>query len=167
MGIMSTAGVAMATAANAPAQATLLGIPPYTAVDGYGTGTAYSLTTSSAAVAFGTTSPTITLATAATYWLTARVNLKYNGATFAAIRNVTIKIRRTNNTAADVASATTSVTTGVVSALTQTMMQLSIPDVSYTAGAGDILSIFAIIDVAPTLGSLDIVEAELHARRVS
>jgi hypothetical protein len=87
----------------------------------YAAGTAYQLTASDAALDFGTTDPSLTLTKAGTYLLTARVRLDYNGATFSAVRTATLKLRRTNNTAADLSN-------GSAAAKTQRLM------CSYRAG---------------------------------
>lgn len=138
-----------------------------TSVAGYGTGTAYSLTATPAAVSFGTTSPTITVPIAGTWAIFARMNLKYNGATFAAVRTVSLKLRRTNNTAADLDSSPSSILTGTVTALTTTLSDANLPLIVYTtANTNDSISIFASIDVVPTLGTLDISEASLVAVRL-
>src|SRR6185369_1987982 len=83
-------------------------------------GTAYSLTNTPAALDFGTTDPSLVIDKAGTYLLLARYNLKYNGATFAAARAVTMKLRRTNNTPADLTGGSTVLTTDIVTTKTFT-----------------------------------------------
>lgn len=164
----SAAGLSVLSAANAAAQAALLGVIANTAFEAYAAGTAYSVTNAAAAVVFGTTSPSITITTAGTYRIRARLNLKYNAATTVAIRTVTAKLRRTNNTAADLTSGSVVVTTAVVTTLTQTMMQLDLPEVVYvTALATDVVTIFISMDVVPSAGTLDVGEAEIHAVRTA
>lgn len=137
-------------------------------ITAYAVGTAYSLTNAQAALVFGTTNPAITVNVAGTYLLLAVVRLDYNGATFAATRNATIKIRRTNNTAADVANATTTFETAVVTLTTDTMATISLPPVVYTtSNTDDALTIFGGLNTAPSAGSLDAVEASLIAIRIS
>lgn len=64
----------------------------------YGSGTAYNLTATSAAVDFGTTDPTGTITAPGTYSLSGQVVLNYNAATFGAAQNINLKFRRTNIT---------------------------------------------------------------------
>lgn len=64
------------------------------------TGTVYTLTTSFASVAFGTTSPVLTLANAGTYSIYVDVQTSLVSAT-TTTQSVSYKLRRTNNTAAD------------------------------------------------------------------
>lgn len=130
----------------------------------YAAGTAYSLTTTPAALDFGTTDPVFTAPATGNYILRARVNLLYNAATFAAPRTITLKLRRTNNTAADVSNSSTALTTLLsVGALTYTFSAGDLPEVRYTATSGDTVTIFGSIDVAPGAGSVDAVEASLFA----
>lgn len=164
----TAAGRAMLAAATAAAQAALLSLTPYTLFETFAAGTAYSLTNAQAAVAFGTTSPSITITTPGTYRIKGRVNVKYNAATFAAVRTLTCKLRRTNNTAADLANSSTAVLTAVITLLTYTLGVIQIPEVTYiTANSDDVLSIFGGLDTAPSAGSLDIVEANITALRVA
>lgn len=136
-------------------------------VSSYAAGTGYTLTNTSAAVTFSGTSPVVVLDSAGTYRIHGRVNLKYVGATFAAPQNVTIKLRRTNNTAADVANAVSVTTTGIVTTLTNTFMQVDLPDVSYTTAATtDSITEFADVATAPSAGTLQIVEANIYAQRL-
>jgi hypothetical protein len=140
---------------------------PYTSYDAYSAGSAYSLTATAAALVFGTTQPSITIVAAGTYRIRARVVLKLNGATFAANQTITLKCRRTNNTAGDLANSSTALLTGIVTALTGPLAVVALPDVEYTAAAGDTLSIFGSVGVIPSLGSLDTTEASIHALRVA
>ncbi len=134
----------------------------------YAAGTAYSLTATPAALIFGTTQPSITITSAGTYLLMAAYNAKYNGATFAAVRTVTLKIRRTNNTAADVANASRVSSTNVITALTYTFDVAPIAPVIYTTtNTDDVLTIFGDVSVVPSAGSLDIIEASIFALRIS
>lgn len=139
----------------------------YTAFDGYSSGTVYSLTSSAAALVFGTTQPSITLTSAGVYRITGRVVAKFNAATFAASQSVTLKFRRTNNTAGDLTNGSTIVITGIVSTLTGPLAVVALPSIEYTtANANDIITIFGSVGVAPSLGSLDVTEASIHAIRV-
>jgi hypothetical protein len=132
-----------------------------------GAGTAYALTATSAAIDFGTTDPSIVLNKAGTYLLLARASLRYTAATFAASRNVTLKLRRTNNTAADLTGGSTVLATNIVTTTTATFAAVSLPPIVYTtAVATDIITIFGDVAVVPTAGSLDAVEANIVAVRL-
>lgn len=79
------------------------GSPPAntnTVFTGYSTGTNYTLTGSSAALVFGTTSPSITIATPGTYLITAQVKLYTFSLATAVSNNVVFSVERTNNTPA-------------------------------------------------------------------
>lgn len=128
-------------------------------------GTAYTLTATSAAAVFGTTSPSITITAPGTYLLLARAQARHNGATFAASRTVTHKMRRTNNTAADVASLTC--VTGIVTTLTAALMEHSWWAVYTTTNSNDVVTIFSDVSVLPTAGTLDLAEASIIAVRIA
>lgn len=135
----------------------------------FASGTAYSLTATPAAVTFGTTSPALTLsatAAGAIYMITARAQLKYNGATFAASRTPTLKLRRTNSTATDVTNGSVTSSTAVVTTLTDTYLDQAWSVPYTTVGSGDIISLFGSIDVVPTAGSLDVVAASITVIRI-
>ena len=133
----------------------------------YAAGTAYSLTATSAALDFGTTDPVVTIDKAGTYAIRGKVTLNYTGATFAASRTVTLKLRRTNNTAADLTNGTTTVLTAIVTTVTATFMVVELPEVLYTtANTNDAITIFADVSVVPTAGSLQAASASIVASRL-
>ena len=133
----------------------------------YAAGTAYSLTNTAALADFGTTDPAITITTAGTYLIFARAVLDYNGATFAAVRTATVKLRRTNNTAADLTNASSALKTQVITALTFTAGDVILPPVIYTTtNTDDIIQMWAGLDTAPTAGSMDVSSAEIVAVRL-
>lgn len=133
----------------------------------FASGTVYSLTNTQAALTFGTTSPSLSLTAAGTYLILARVKLDYNGATFAAVRNATLKLRRTNNTPADLTNGSTTIKTQIITTLTYTFGDIMwTPDFYVTANANDTIAIFGALDVVPTAGSLDAVEAQIMAIRL-
>lgn len=133
----------------------------------YASGAAYALTATPALLDFGTTDPSLVLDKAGTYMLSGRVALRYNAATFAANRTVTLKIRRTNNTAADLANASITVQTEVVTTHTGHCATAVLPLIVYpTATTTDILQLFGSMDVVPSAGSLDAFEASLVATRL-
>ncbi len=120
----------------------------------YGAGTAYAFTNTAAAIAFGTTSPAITLTSAGTYLLFGQVNLAYNAATVVA-ETATIKIRRTNNTAADL-SPVVVIDLPVSTALTNTYGLVPIPPVIYTTAATtDAVTLFGNVSAGLGAGTID------------
>ena len=133
----------------------------------YAAGTAYTLTNSSAALDFGTTDPVLTVNVAGTYLLLARVRVDLNAATFAANQTLTLKLRRTNNTAADLTSGSTSYVIPIVTTITQTLDIVELPPVIYTtANADDAVTIFGDLTVAPGAGTVTAVQAEIVAIRL-
>ncbi len=133
-------------------------------VSAYAAGTVYTLTNAAAAVVFGTTSPTITLATAGKYRIRAQVVVELVGATFAANQALTIKLRRTNNTAGDLTNSTLVYTVPIVTTLTNTLAVITLPDVFYTtAGTSDVVTIFAGLAATPSAGSVTISAASIIA----
>lgn len=133
----------------------------------YAAGTAYALTNTAAALDFGTTDPSKVINKAGTYLLFPRVNLKYNAATFAASRTVTLKLRRTNNTAADLSNGSMTALTDIITTKTYTFGAFNLPPVIYTTtNLDDAITIFGDVSVVPTAGSLDAVEASIVAVRL-
>lgn len=129
----------------------------------YATGTAYSLTATPAALDFGTVDPIITIPAAGVWLILARVRVDYNGATFAAVRTGTLKLRRTNNTAADLTSGSFGFKTDIITTLTYTLGEFFKAVVYTTTNSNDAITIFGDISVIPSAGSLDCVEADLVA----
>ena len=137
-------------------------------VETYAAGTAYSFTNSSAALDFGTTDPAIVIAQAGTYLIRGRVLMKYNAATFAANRTVTLKFRRTNNTAADITNGSTALTTEVLTLSTGTWVECQMPEVVYaTVNTNDAITIYGDVSTVPSAGSLDATEAHILAHRIA
>ena len=134
----------------------------------YASGTVYSLTNTQALLNFGTTDPSLTITEPGTYLLLSAARIDYNAATFAAVRTVTLKLRRTNNTAADVANATTAFLTQIITTLTFTAFDGPLPPVIYTTPRNnDIIQMFGAVDTVPSAGSIDAVEADIIAIKIS
>lgn len=160
----ATGDVAAGTAIANGSGISPAGVGVITAQTVYAAGTSYQLTATAAKVTFGTTSPALTIAAAGTYLLLAQFRLDYNGATFAASRTVTMKLRRTNNTAADITNATVSLLTAVVTTFTGTFDTGLIPVTVYTtANSTDVLELWGSVSVVPTAGSLDVAGAAFVA----
>lgn len=106
---------------------------------------------------------TITLATPGTYLLMASFNLQFAIATFASSQQVIVKLRRTNNTPADVTSAIANLQTGTTSVDSGTFEEGMLPVVQYTASAGDIIQLYGAVANSPYSGSLQAVEGSIMA----
>ena len=141
---------------------------PDNQIAAYGSGTAYTLTTTPAVVIQGTSSPDITLTVAGTWVILARVRVDNVGASFAANRTVTAKLREVTNTISDLTNASAAYQTGIITTITNTGMILSMPPVFYkTANINDKIQIWASIDTLPSAGSITIPQCELVAYRIS
>ncbi len=132
----------------------------------YGLGAAYSLTTTPALVNLGTTPPQIVISKPGTYIIQADAMINYNAATFAANQDATLKLRRTNNTPADLQGATRVVETDIVTTKSGTLAQVSIFCVYTTANTDDAIDLFGDIAVLPSAGSLDVVSANIVAHLI-
>lgn len=141
------------------------GLIPYSSVNS--AGTAYTLTATAAALDFGTTDPSLTITSPGTYLIMATANIVYTAATFAAVRDVTLKLRRTNNTAADLTGGSVVTKTGIITTLTYTMQTPSWSVLYTTANNNDVITIFGDVGVLPTAGTLDISAASLIAIRIA
>jgi hypothetical protein len=120
----------------------------------YGAGTAYALTNTAAAIDFGTTDPALVLDKAGTYLIIGQVNLAYNAATVAA-ETAAFKVRRTNNTAADL-SVVVPIDLPVSTALTYTYGVVQIPPFVYTTTAtDDAVTLFANVSAGLGAGTID------------
>ena len=141
--------------------------PTITPITAYASGTVYSLTNTDALVDFGTTDPTIVLDKSGTYLLFGRAYLVYNGATYAANQTVTIHLRRTNNTAGNVANATTTATLRIVTTLTDTVGVMPLPPVVYsTSNTTDSISVYGSLSATPAAGTVDVKEASVVALKI-
>lgn len=130
-------------------------------------GTVYTLTNSSAAITFGTTSPLITLNTAGIWLIQGGAVAEYVGATFAANQTLTLKLRRTNNTAADLTGGNVVNTAAVITLLTYSLGEITVPTVVYTtSNSTDTVAIFGGLSAAPSAGSMTISAAWMAAIKI-
>lgn len=133
-------------------------------------GTVYTLTASYAAVDFGTTDPAIVLNKAGTYLLNSSVAVKFNAATFAANQTLSLKLRRTNNTAADVAGSERVVTLPIITTITDGF-SVQLPSVVYTTTGPtvitDAIALFAALSALPGAGTVSIEQANIVAVRIA
>ncbi len=132
-----------------------------TSQSAYAAGTVYSLTATPALIDFGTTDPSITITSPGRYLIHAGAALKYTGATYAGAQTATVTVRRTNNTAADITSATRTIQLEIVTTITGNAGMASVPPVVYQATAGDILQVFGSVSATPSAGSVDVTSAEI------
>lgn len=133
----------------------------------YAAGTAYTLTATAAAAVFGTTSPVIVLDQVGTYRVYGMAVIEYIGATFAANQAVTLTLRRTNNTAANLTSGTIIHTLQIVTTLTGTAAIVNWEAAAYTtANTTDSLTIFADVAVLPSAGRVDLSQSFIKAERL-
>jgi len=129
----------------------------------YGTGGPQAMTITSSQIL----SVSVVIPRTGKYLLFARVLCNYAAATFAAVKTLTFKVRRTNNTAADISNAATTAKMQVITTETYTVPMQPIPTVLYSATAGDILQIYGSLETAPGAGAVNAQEAELLAQQIS
>lgn len=134
----------------------------------YAAGTAYSLTTTSAKVTFGTTSPAVTINQAGTYMIYTNLKIEYAGLT-TALNACNFKLRRTNNTAADLPNAATTYNVPVATLLTGTGGDVDIAVIIYTtANSTDQVELWANRQNGLTItGNINVTEASIVAIRLS
>jgi hypothetical protein len=131
----------------------------------YASGAAYSLTAVPALLGFGGTTPIVVLSSRGVWRITATCRLNYNAATFAANQLVTLKLRRTNHTAADLANGSAALTTRVIAAVTDNAGILHISVLYETENDDDQIEFWGSIDVVPGAGSIDAIAAKVVAER--
>lgn len=128
-------------------------------------GTAYTLTNAMAAVAFGTTSPIVTINSPGTYIIAATVQTHFVGATFASVQTINYKLRRTNNTATDVSGSVFANNLPIVTAITSDGPTTTII-VSYTTALStDTVQLFGNLSATPSAGSSTVSAVTLTAYR--
>jgi len=157
-------------ACEAGMSVTNCGVSPFSSEDTitvYSDGTVYTITNTQAPIDFGTTDPSITITKPGTYLIMAHANWENVGATYALNRTITTKLRRTNNTAADLAGSSTAFGTGIITALSGVAGNIHLPTVLYTTiNTDDIIQIFGGIDTVASAGSTTCTEASIVAVRL-
>lgn len=132
----------------------------------YSAGTNYTLNTTSQKVDFSTTDPTVTITAPGTYVIYANVKIEYAGLT-TALNALNFKLRRTNNTAADLSNASTTFNVPAVTLLTGTGGDCDIPMVIYTTtNSNDVIEMWGNRSGGLTLGSIQVGEASIVAVRI-
>ena len=131
------------------------------------TGTVYTLTATPAAIVGGTTSPTTTLSSPGNYLVIVAMKINHVGATYSASRLISVKLRRTNNTPADITNSTYTWDTGIITTVTQTAGVLSFSMiVRATDSADDIIAPFISIAVIADAGSTIVDETTITSRLI-
>ena len=134
----------------------------------YAAGTADQLATDGTQIAIdlGTTDPAIVLGEAGRYLILAQFQLEYTGATITT-QTASFKLRRTNNTPADVADSPVLIDLPAATTLTHTYGVVNMPPVEYvTANADDAIALFGALSAAPGAGSVDVSAASIQAIRI-
>lgn len=127
-------------------------------------GTVYTLTATSAAVDFGTTDPVVVLPYAGRWLLSANAQMDNVAATYASSRVLTLKLRRTNNTAADITGGSVVSQTGVTTTVTGQLWQATIPPTLYdTSNTDDSITLYADVSVIASAGSSTVTSARITA----
>ena len=134
----------------------------------FGAGTAYQLTTTPGAVTLGTTSPAMTISQAGSWALFYFARVDFVGATYSAVKEATFKLRRTNNTAADVTNSAHTFIMPIVTTVDHTAGLLTIGPIPYvTANADDAIALYGSIEADPDAGEIDVTDAYVAALYVN
>lgn len=138
-------------------------------VETVGTGTAYSLTATAAKVDFtgaGSSDPVITIPETGTYLIFTNIKIDFLGLT-TVLQTANFKLRRTNNTAADLTGATTNVNIGSATLLTATGPDSDMKVVKYTGTAGDVIELWGNRQNGISIvGNINVSEASVLAVRI-
>ena len=129
-----------------------------------GTGTTYLLTTTVAAVDFGTTDPAVVLPGPGTYVITGTLQVDAVAATVGTTQNLDLRIRRTNNTPADIDQAI--IDLSPLTAQTLTVGLYNLRAVYVTANNDDAVTLFAGLSAALAAGTMRVVKANIQAEIV-
>lgn len=133
----------------------------------YASGTAYDLTGTAAAIDFGTTDPSLTLPLSGNYLIFSRATVAFSGATFAGNETMTLKLRRTNNTASDVTGASSTQTLPIITTQTNSFGTVVLPPVLYsTQNGNDAIAMYGALSDLPGAGDVQVTEAEIIAIRL-
>lgn len=129
-------------------------------------GTVYTLTTSYAALDFGTTDPVLTITNAGTYAIYVEVQTSLVGTT-ATTQTVSFKLRRTNNTAADLSGSTFGVHLPAATAETGLGPSISIGPIKYTTtNTDDSITVQGILSASLGAGSVTASSCTITAIRM-
>lgn len=162
-GITSTAG----TNSFAPFVDSVDGTTPLNNINQVvAAGTAYTMTNAYGSLTFGTTSPILTIANAGTYAVYVDVQLNLVGATYATYDSATIKLRRTNNTAADLAGSTFGTFIPTITTITAIGPYLHVGPIKYqTTNTNDTITVQGVLGTTPAAGSVTATACTITAIR--
>lgn len=133
----------------------------------YSAGAVYNITTTSQRLDFGTTDPVITIPAAGTYLIMSNVRVDYSGLTNLAANTVNIKLRRTNNTAADLTNATGDFVVPAVTLLTATGGDCDVNAILYTTtNNNDVIEVWGSRSASISVGNIQAGNAWIMALRV-
>lgn len=134
----------------------------------YSAGTVYTLTTTSQKVDFGTTDPVVTIPSPGTYLIFTNIKLEANGLTLAVARQSDFKLRRTNNTAADIPNAVTNFKSPAIAvAQNGTAGDVDMAVIKYTTeNSGDVLELWGSISGSTLSGTMTVGEASVVAVKI-
>lgn len=134
---------------------------------GYATGSSYSLTATSALVVFGTSQADVTIRNSGLHKVQIFVNLRYNGATFASSRTVTLIAKKYDgSTYTTLSNGTRTLYTDIVTTKTATFQNVVIEVSNTTLLSGESVVLFADVSVLPSAGSLDINDLSISASKL-
>lgn len=137
-----------------------------TTYSAYASGSAYSLTATSALLTFGTTSPSVVLTLSGTYLLFSRARLDYNGATFAAPELATLKLHSAT-TGLDIPNATAGFNASIVTTTTGTAGVVELPPSVYVSAGAETVQLWGSVAVIPSAGSFQATQAEIVAVKIA
>lgn len=162
-GLTSTAG----TNSIAPFVDSVDGVTPLNNINQVvAAGTAYTMTATYGSITFGTTSPILTIANAGTYAIYVDVQLNLVGATYVTYDSASIKLRRTNNTAADLAGSTFGTFIPTISTITAVGPYLHVGPIKYTTtGTTDTITVQGALGSLPSAGSVTATAVTITAIR--
>lgn len=130
------------------------------------TGTAFTLTTSYASLDFGTTDPILTIANAGTYAVYVNVQTSLVGTT-ATTQTVAFKLRRTNNTAADLTGSIFSVHLPASTVETGAGPSICIGPIKYTTtNTNDTVTVQGILSASLGAGTVTASDCTITAIRM-
>jgi hypothetical protein len=135
-------------------------------IHGVGTGTDIGTTAGGQALGFSTTAPIITITTAGTWMLFARVRIDFIGKTYTTNETVTLHLRKNNTT--DLANSTVEfIMPKVTPTVSYTAFAISLPPVLFVTGiTTEFITIFAEVSGVAGAGSIQPVEASIVAVRL-
>jgi hypothetical protein len=133
----------------------------------YLTGTAYTMTNSAAAIVGGTTSPTITLPAAGTYFIYSDLDMNEVGATYTGGQTATLEFYRTNNTPGVLTSSPAIFTFPPITTQTASAATMNVHGLIYTTtNSNDVVTVYGVLSATPSAGSITISGGGIYALRL-